>query len=86
MLRDPEQRQSELCLRCGGSYPRPVSGNRDQRAREGHRGPGPLISYLQRHFRTKHRGGKPREPIMVDYRNIECRDAVLTYDGKRSAE
>ncbi len=39
------------------------------------------IGYLQWHFRTKHRGGKPREPVLEDYRNIECRDAVLSYDS-----
>jgi hypothetical protein len=38
------------------------------------------IGYLQWHFRTKHRGGMPREPVLQDYKNIECRDAVLAYD------
>lgn len=40
------------------------------------------IGYLQWHFRTKHRGGRPREPVMEDYRNIERRDAVLDHKGQ----
>ncbi|HEY0466965.1 MAG TPA: DNA methyltransferase, partial [Polyangiaceae bacterium] len=37
------------------------------------------IGYLQWHFRT--RGNvSPPEPVIRDFRNIECRDAVLTYD------
>lgn len=37
------------------------------------------LGYLQWHFRT--RGGIPSEPILRDFRNIECRDAVLDWDG-----
>ena len=38
------------------------------------------IGYLQWHFRTY--GDKlPAEPIIRAYHNIECRDAVLTFDG-----
>jgi hypothetical protein len=38
------------------------------------------IGYLQWHFRT--RGNvSPPEPVIRDFRNIECRDAVLTYDS-----
>ena len=40
------------------------------------------IGYLQWHFRTKHRGGKPREPVLEDYKNIACTDALLTYEAK----
>lgn len=40
------------------------------------------IGYLQWRFRTNHRGGKPREPVLADYRNIEHRDSVLAYDDK----
>jgi hypothetical protein len=37
------------------------------------------IGYLQRHFRT--RGDvSPPTPVIRDFRNIECRDAVLAYD------
>ena len=37
------------------------------------------IGYLQWHFRT--RGAvMPPEPVLKDFRNIECRDAVLTWD------
>jgi hypothetical protein len=37
------------------------------------------IGYLQWHFRT--RGNvNPPEPVIRDFRNIECRDAVLAYD------
>lgn len=37
------------------------------------------IGYLQWHFRTR---GKtmPSEPVLKDFRNIECRDAVLAWD------
>ncbi len=39
------------------------------------------IGYLQWHFRTF--GNRmPAEPIIHAYHNIECRDAVLEYDGK----
>jgi len=37
------------------------------------------IGYLQWHFRT--RGNvNPPEPVLKDFHNIECRDAVLAYD------
>lgn len=37
------------------------------------------IGYLQWHFRT--RGNiQPTEPVIKKFRNIECRDAVLTWD------
>ncbi len=42
------------------------------------------IGYLQWHYRT--RGNvRPPEPVLRDFRNIECRDAVLTADGKPAA-
>ncbi len=38
------------------------------------------IGYLQWHFRT--RGDSlPAEPVLRKFRNIECRDAVLSWDG-----
>jgi hypothetical protein len=37
------------------------------------------IGYLQWHFRT-HGSGLPPQPILKDFRNIECRDAVLACD------
>jgi hypothetical protein len=37
------------------------------------------IGYLQWHYRT-HGKTPPREPVLHDYKNIECRDAVLSYD------
>jgi hypothetical protein len=37
------------------------------------------IGYLQWHFRT--RGGIPEQPILRRFKNIEVRDAVLTWDG-----
>ena len=37
------------------------------------------IGYLQWHFRTRGTG-LPPEPVLKDFRNIECRDAVLAYD------
>jgi hypothetical protein len=38
------------------------------------------IGYLQWHFRTR---GQimPEEPVLKSFKNIECRDAVLDYDG-----
>ncbi len=39
------------------------------------------IGYLQWHFRL-HGERTPREPILRAFRNIECRDAVLEYDGE----
>lgn len=39
------------------------------------------IGYLQWHYRT--RGNvQPPEPVLRDFKNIECRDAVLTAEGK----
>lgn len=38
------------------------------------------IGYLQWHFRTHGRDEKPAEPVLHDFKNIECRDAVLTWD------
>ena len=43
------------------------------------------IGYLQWHFRTYGRGKEGKqasipEPVLRDYQNIECRDAVLAYD------
>jgi len=42
------------------------------------------IGYLQWHFK---RFGNipPTEPVLRAYKNIECRDAVLAYDGKEPA-
>ncbi len=37
------------------------------------------IGYLQWHFRT-HGKVLPPEPLIRDFRNIQCHDAVLTYD------
>ncbi len=42
------------------------------------------IGYLQWHFRT-HGSVSPPEPIIRTFHNIECRDAVLEYAGKRVA-
>lgn len=38
------------------------------------------IGYLQWHFRTQG-SGLPPSPILRDFKNIECRDAVLTSDA-----
>jgi len=38
------------------------------------------IGYLQWHFRTYGKNLPVPEPVLQDYKNIECRDAVLTYD------
>jgi hypothetical protein len=38
------------------------------------------IGYLQWHFRTHGKTAKPKEPVLRDFHNIECRDAVLAYD------
>ncbi|MBA3034364.1 MAG: class I SAM-dependent DNA methyltransferase [Gammaproteobacteria bacterium] len=38
------------------------------------------IGYLQWHFRTQG-SGLPPSPILKDFHNIECRDAVLAHDG-----
>lgn len=40
------------------------------------------IGYLQWHFRT-HGRASPSEPVLRDFRNIENRDAVLTYQGTK---
>lgn len=40
------------------------------------------IGYLQWHFRT-HGTASPAEPVLRDFKNIENRDAVLTWDGTR---
>jgi hypothetical protein len=40
------------------------------------------IGYLQWHFRTRGRQTMPEEPILKKFQNIECRDAVLAYDGE----
>ena len=37
------------------------------------------IGYLQWHFRT--RGGTPEQPILHKFKNIEVKNAVLTWDG-----
>ena len=39
------------------------------------------IGYLQWHFR-QFGNLPPVEPVLREYKNIECRDAVLAYDGK----
>ena len=39
------------------------------------------IGYLQWHFRMYGKTN-PSEPVLQDYKNIECRDAVLAYDGE----
>ena len=40
------------------------------------------IGYLQWQIRTRGFANNPEEPILHDYHNIECRDAVLAYDEK----
>jgi hypothetical protein len=39
------------------------------------------IGYLQWHFRTHGKGRPPPLPVLQDYKNIECRDAVLAWDS-----
>ncbi len=39
------------------------------------------IGYLQWHFRTRGQV-MPEEPVLKSFKNIECRDAVLEYDGE----
>jgi len=39
------------------------------------------IGYLQWHFRTRGQT-LPAEPVLKKFRNIECRDAVLAWDGE----
>ncbi len=38
------------------------------------------IGYLQWHYRTHSKGMPPPSPVLQDYGNIECRDAVLAWD------
>src|SRR3546814_9170521 len=38
------------------------------------------IGYLQWHFRTRGRT-MPAEPVLKNFENIRCQDAVLAYDG-----
>jgi hypothetical protein len=38
------------------------------------------IGYLQHHFRAHGKAQPPLEPVLQDYKNIECRDAVLAWD------
>jgi len=38
------------------------------------------IGYLQWHYRTHGKGMPPPSPVLQDYGNIECRDAVLAWD------
>ena len=38
------------------------------------------LAYLQRHFKI-HGGVNPPEPILREDRSVECRDAVLAWDG-----
>ncbi len=38
------------------------------------------IGYLQWHYRTHQRTQPPPEPVLQDYRNIECRDALIVWD------
>ena len=42
------------------------------------------IGYLQWHFRTRG-DSMPAEPVLKKFRNIECRDAVLAWDGEPQA-
>jgi hypothetical protein len=42
------------------------------------------IGYLQWHFRTK--GAAPEEPILRAFRNIQVKNAVLTWDGEPVAK
>ena len=39
------------------------------------------IGYLQWHFRTRGHT-MPAEPVLKNFKNIECRDAVLAYNGE----
>jgi hypothetical protein len=39
------------------------------------------IGYLQWHFRTRGQT-MPAEPVLRNFKNIQCRDAVLAYDGE----
>ncbi|MGE4290801.1 MAG: class I SAM-dependent DNA methyltransferase [Desulfovibrio sp.] len=40
------------------------------------------IGYLQWHFRTL-KGVAPAEPIIQDFKNIQCRDALIEYDERK---
>lgn len=40
------------------------------------------IGYLQWHFRT-YKGVTPAEPIIQDFKNIQCRDALIEYDERK---
>ena len=42
------------------------------------------IGYLQWHFRIHGKNLPVPEPVLRDYRNIECRDAVLAYDHEEA--
>ena len=44
------------------------------------------IGYLQWHFRQYGKSKPVPEPVLQDYGNIECRDAVLDWDGAPHAE
>jgi hypothetical protein len=39
------------------------------------------IGFLQWHFRTWGKDVKPPEPVIKHFHNIECRDALLSYDA-----
>ncbi len=43
------------------------------------------IGYLRWHFKARGEGKLPPEPVLQDYENIECRDAVLAWDGQPTA-
>lgn len=43
------------------------------------------IGYLQWHFRTRG-NAQPPQPVLKDFANIECRDAVLAYDRAELAQ
>jgi hypothetical protein len=38
------------------------------------------IGYLQHHVRAYGKASPPPEPVLQDYKNIQCRDAVLAWD------
>jgi hypothetical protein len=38
------------------------------------------IGFLQWHYRSHKKGLPPPEPVLLEYNNIECRDAVLAWD------
>jgi hypothetical protein len=40
------------------------------------------IGYLQHHVRAYGKATPPPEPVLQDYKNIECRDAVLAWDSE----